>query len=291
VSCLAGAGLIGSVTVTDLLVFLFLFMATVFAGSAFYSLARRFLDDRIGLKNSKVFARLGQYTILVAGLYYGIYYVLGLDFTALLASLGILGIAVAFSSQQIIQNVIAGIMIAIDKPIQIEDWIEIGGTPKTGINRVKDITLMKTVLRDRDNKLVYVPNSVIISSKLINYSRAGLWEIPISINVSCKTNLETVRKLVEKTAGKNSLILPEVTQRERSLITGIFRLPHIQNLFERKPRLKMFEPRVLISEIKDGKMILSIRVWIREPQKKDLVVSDFLDALRKEFNKKKIKFE
>lgn len=288
---MAETGLIGSVTITELLIFLFLFLATVFLGSTFYSLARRFLDDKIGLKNSKIFARLGQYTILVSGLFYGIYLVLGLDFTALLASLGILGIAIAFSSQQIIQNVIAGIMIVIDKPIQIEDWVEIGGIPITGINRVKDITLMKTVLRDRDNRIVYVPNSVIISSKLVNYSRAGVWEIPISITVSCKEDLETVRKLVEKTAAKNNLILPEVPHKERSLVTKIFRLPHIQNLFERKPRMNMFEPRVLISEIKDGKMFLSVRVWIREPQNKDLVTSDFLDELRKEFNKRKIKFD
>ena len=101
--------LIGNVTLGNFLVFIFLFIVTIFAGNLAYALVRRFLDNKISIRNSKTISRVAEYGVLTLGLFYGIYHVLGLDFTALVASLGILTIAIAFSSQQIIQNFIAGI--------------------------------------------------------------------------------------------------------------------------------------------------------------------------------------
>jgi hypothetical protein len=93
---------------------------------------------------------------------------LNLDFRRSVLSLGVASIAIAFASQQIIQNAISGLLIAIIKPIQLEDWVEVGPIPLTNISRVKDITLMNTVLKEVDGRIITVPNSQIINGKVIN---------------------------------------------------------------------------------------------------------------------------
>ena len=62
--------------------------------------------------------------------------------------MGLVGVAIAFASQQIISNLLSGLLISFTRPIQLEDWVEVGLAPSTGVCRVKDINLMATVLRD-----------------------------------------------------------------------------------------------------------------------------------------------
>ena len=74
-------------------------VATTFLAKGTSMLSRRLLDERISRTQSKARAKLFQYVVLATGLYMGFWEVLGLDMTALLASLGILGIGFALASQ------------------------------------------------------------------------------------------------------------------------------------------------------------------------------------------------
>jgi small conductance mechanosensitive channel len=201
--------------------------------------------------------------VYTAGFFVGIYYVLGLDFKAFVASLGIMGIAVAFASQQIIQNIIAGILIAVNRPIQLDDWVEIGGG--TGISNIKDITLTRTVLRDRSGRLYYIPNSVLISSIIINYTKSGFVEVPVSLKVSHASDIEKIKNIIKDVANENPSILPNVHNNEKDIITKIIDLPSIKMLFKEKPDLGMFDPKIFISDF-----------------------SEFLEELLKKFKEEKI---
>ncbi|MEM4346963.1 MAG: mechanosensitive ion channel [Candidatus Altiarchaeota archaeon] len=282
--------LIGNVTIENFLLFLFTFIITLIFGNLVNFLARRFFDERISIRNSKIVARILQYFFIFAGLYYGIYYELGLDLTALVASLGIIGIAIAFSSQQIIQNVIAGILISFQGQIQIEDWVKVGGVPDTGIGRVKDITLTSTTIRDMDGKLVYIPNSALLSSKIINYTKAGFTEVPIQIKIPYTPEYGKVREIILEVANENRSILSTTTKKGKSSIERILQLPHIKKIFADKPlNMEIFKPRVLISEISDSKITFSVRFWILEIHKKDEIISEFLSALLERFKKEGVK--
>ncbi len=282
---------IGNVTIENFLLFFFTFIITLIVGNIAYTLVRRFLDEKIPVRNSKLIARIAQYVIILLGLYYGIYYELGLDLTAVVASLGIIGIAIAFSSQQIIQNVISGILVSIQRPIQIEDWVEIGGTPETGTSRVKDITLTSTVLRAIDGRLIYIPNSFILSSKIINYTKAGFIEVPVQITIPYNPEHEKIKNVILDVANNTKTILaPDVKKGDRSVIVDLLNLPRFKWLFKNSMNTDMFKPRVLISEISNSKITFSVRFWILEIQKKDEIVSEFLSALLERFKKEKIAF-
>jgi small-conductance mechanosensitive channel len=62
----------------------------------------------------------------------------------------------------------------------------------------------------------------------------------------------------------------------------------LRTLFENKISYEMFSPRVLVADISDAKITLSIRIWIREINRKDDIVSDFLSALFLRFREEQI---
>jgi small conductance mechanosensitive channel len=257
----------------------------VVVGNISYALMRRLFDDKLSLRNSKLIARVIEYTLYTLGFYYGVRYVLNLDLNALIASLGIFSIAVAFGSQQIIQNFIAGLLISVGRPIQLDDWVEIGDT---GISNIKDIKLTRTVLRNKDGKLFYVPNSLLISTIIINYTKSGFVEIPVPLIIPYTCDFEKVKKIIKGVAHGHAKILPNVSRVERNIVSKLIELSNIRILFKNKLDMSMFEPKVLISDISDSKITLSIRIWIREIYKKDEIISEFLEKLLEKFKEEKI---
>jgi small-conductance mechanosensitive channel len=277
--------LISNVTLDHFLIFLFISLLTVVVGSISYALMRRLFDDRLSLRYSKLIARVIEYTLYTLGFYYGLRYVLNLELNALVASLGIFSIALAFGSQQIIQNSIAGVLISVVRPIQLDDWVEIGDT---GISNIKDIMLTRTVLRNKDGKLFYVPNSLLISTIIINYTKSGFVEIPVPLTIPYTCDFEKIKKIIKEVAYVHPKILPNVSRVEKNIISKLLELSNIKILFKDKLDMSMFAPKVLISDISDSKTTLSVRIWIREINKKDEIVSEFLEKLLEKFKEERI---
>jgi len=280
--------LIGTVPLESFLLFLFTFILTLIVGNVAYVVMRRLLDDKLSRHHSKILARATHYTVLFGGIYLGIHNVLGKDLTAFAASLGVFSIALAFSSQQIIQNLVAGVLIAIERPIRLEEWIEVGGAPETGVCKVKDITLTTTVLRNINGRLIYLPNSVLLSSRIINYSKSGFVELPVQLTIPYGSDLKKIERIVLAVADENAGILPNVPIEEKSMMTQLLEMPRFKRVFEPDFYVTMFEPKVLIADISGSNITLSIRIWLREVNKKDEIVSEFLDAVLKRLNEEKI---
>jgi small conductance mechanosensitive channel len=270
---------IGGVTLEEFLSFFLLIVVAGLAAQLTYGLIRRSLDGRLGRRRTKVLANIVQYVIIGVALFYGLVFQLGLDLTAIAASLGIIGIAVAFSSQQIIQNFVAGLLITVNRPIQMEDWIEVGGTPNTGVVRVKDINLMSTVLRDRDGRIIYMPNSTILSSKIVNYTRSGFVELALPLEVSRQSDVASIKGTILEVADQSKKVLPNVVGEERKKMMSLFEMERLRRFFEQTPDLSMFEPKVLVSDFSSDSIKLSIRLWINEMESRDEIVSEFMSEL------------
>lgn len=121
--------IIFGVTLENLLIFVLVVLVTMIGGRLLYNLVRNTTSQRISRRDSKVVAKILQYSIYVVGLYFAIVSVWGVgNLTALGASLGLAALGVGFASQQIIQNLMAGVMLAFDRRILLDDWIDITGT-------------------------------------------------------------------------------------------------------------------------------------------------------------------
>ncbi|MCT8336787.1 mechanosensitive ion channel [Methanoculleus sp. Afa-1] len=268
--------LIGGVPLDAFFTFLLALVAFLFLGNLAYMLLRRALDGRASPGTAKWAAAILQYTVIIGGAYASARYLLAFDLTAVAASLGIIGIIVAVSSTQIIQNVLAGILITINRPVQLEEWIVVGELPSTGLCKVRDISFTTTILQGLDGGLVLMPNSSIIASKVINYSRGELQEIRVSLSVPVSADLAQVRGIALAAARDDQRIIQNLDRNGRSAVQDLFGLPYNRRLRSERPDLAHLEPAVQLVSVTDGWIKLTVRVWIKKFPQKDEIASRYL---------------
>ncbi len=113
------------------------------------------------------------------------------DVTAFLAGLGILGFTVGFALQDISKNLIAGLLLLIQKPFELGEMIRIDDY----IGTVKSIDLRATELITNDGHNVLLPNATVFTMPIINYSRQAEWRINLPIGVAYDSDLGKVERI------------------------------------------------------------------------------------------------
>lgn len=88
------------------------------------------------------------------------------DLTALIAGLGVGGLAVALATKDYLENIVGGMTIFTDKPFKIGDLVEVNGTK----GFIKEVGIRTTRLLTYDNTLVILPNTQVVTSKIVNVS-------------------------------------------------------------------------------------------------------------------------
>jgi len=132
----------------------------------------------------------------------------GINVTAIAAAFGIGGLAISLAARDTIADAIAGFIILVDRPFRIGDRIEIQEVGTWG--DVMDIGLRTTRIRTRDNRMVIVPNSMIGSNQVINYSYPDpQYRIETHIGIGYGTNIEKARKLMVDTVSKLDVVLKD----------------------------------------------------------------------------------
>jgi MscS family membrane protein len=117
----------------------------------------------------------------------------GFDVTALLAGLGVGGIAVALAAQKTLENLFGGITLLADRPVSVGDFCRFGDR----VGTIESIGLRSTRVRTLDRTLVTVPNSAFSAMQLENYSaRDRIWYHPI-LGLRYETTREQVRAILD----------------------------------------------------------------------------------------------
>lgn len=119
---------------------------------------------------------------------------LGINLTATVAGLGIAGVAIGFAAQDTLANIVSGILIYIDRPFRIGQWITVGDM----YGRVQRITMRTTRIRTLDNTFVVIPNQKIANEVLINHSSHGELRIVVPFGIAYDESISRVREVVVK---------------------------------------------------------------------------------------------
>lgn len=112
--------------------------------------------------------------------------ILGVNLSGLVAGLGLGGVIVTLAAQDTAKNLFGGIVIFLDKPFSVGDWIEMA--PYEGT--VEDITFRSTRVRTFENSVVNIPNSVISNSSIINWSKMEKRRYKTNLCLELDTPLE-----------------------------------------------------------------------------------------------------
>ena len=149
-------------------------------------------------------------TTLVAGTARGAIWLIGLlvvlaifsgeAFAWVLGSFSVLGIVVGLSLQDLLRNFFAGVWILIEQPIRIGDTVEMTGH----IGVVEEISFRVTRLRAPDGRTVIVPNAALMTSTIVNLSRASARRVTLSLDLPAgdvAAQLGAIRETLAAPAG------------------------------------------------------------------------------------------
>ena len=125
---------------------------------------------------------------------------IGVNIGPALASLGVVGFAVGFGAQSIIKDIINGIFILMENQYSIGDVVKAGGV--SGL--VEEVNLRRTILRDLDGVVHYIPNGEInlVSNCTKDYSRVNL-DITVGYNVDLNGAIKVINETCDKLAKEN----------------------------------------------------------------------------------------
>ncbi|MEN6467064.1 MAG: mechanosensitive ion channel family protein [Syntrophaceae bacterium] len=115
----------------------------------------------------------------------------GVNITALVAGLGVGGVAVALAVQNILKDVFASLSIVLDKPFVIGDFIVVDNYMGT----VEDIGLKTTRIRSLTGEQLVFPNSNLLESRIKNFRDQRERRVVFSIGVVYETSLEQIRAI------------------------------------------------------------------------------------------------
>ncbi len=180
------------------------------------------------------------------------------NLTPLLASAGLAGIIIALAAKDVMGNFFGGISVFLDRPFRPGDYIVLGSGER---GRVVHIGLRSTRIVTRDDTLVSIPNSVIVSTKIINESAPNRrMRVRTKLSVASTSDVDQVEEILLKVARANSLVLSE-------------------------PR-----PRVRFRAFGDSSLDFELLCWIAQPKDKGLIIHELNSAVFKEFNQAGVAF-
>jgi MscS family membrane protein len=116
--------------------------------------------------------------------------------SGLIAGLGLGGLAFALAAKDMLANLFGGLVILLDRSFAIGDWIKTGGVEGT----VEDLNFRCIRLRTAEQSVVTIPNSLVASAPVENYSRMGKRRVEFTLTVAAREP-DHIRKCVERING------------------------------------------------------------------------------------------
>ncbi|MBI4965963.1 MAG: mechanosensitive ion channel [Desulfomonile tiedjei] len=182
-------------------------------------------------------------------------YKLGVESSSLIALIGAVGFAIGFALRGHLANVAAGLLMIVFRPFSLGQEIEGGGSAGT----VEKIQLMSTEIRTADNLTVILPNSKLMSDKIVNYSSRDTRRLDIIVGVSYKTDLKKVREVLRNLIDEDDLILKEP------------------------------EPNITVKELGDKSVKIEIGIWVRSQDYWKVKVA-MNEKIKERFDSEEIQF-
>ena len=200
-------------------------------------LARKAIDHGFQLRGVydertvAVIKRLTHYGVLVVGIGVSLQ-LIGIDLQALFAAGAVFAVGLGFALKNITENFMSGIILLLEASIRPGDILMIDGE----MVRVRQMKIRSTVVQTRDGDYLIVPNSVLVSDAVRNYTlNRGLYRMSVSVGVHYRSDLTQVEGILREVAED---------------------FPHASDLKA---------PLVAITSFGDNAVLFDVRVWIEDP--------------------------
>ena len=252
-----GVGIVAQqITVLTLIIAFFILLGTVIFSRLFTRFLRKnifvYANLNVGVQAS--ISRVLHYIIIAIGVLITLDYV-GFDLTALTAIGAVLGVGIGFGLQNLANNFISGLVLLLERPIQVGDFVEVDGV----LGTVLAVNARSTTVDTQDHVAIIVPNSHFVSQSVTNWSyRDSKTRIHVRVHVALKSDPKEVEAALLEVAEAHPQVLKD-------------------------PR-----PRVQFLAFGEGSLQFVLLTWIEDPPQQFFVRSDLNFAISELFKERGI---
>jgi small conductance mechanosensitive channel len=183
---------------------------------------------------------------------------IGVNIMPFIAGAGVAGVAIGFAAKDTLSNLIAGVLLIIDRPFEVGDRIEVWRAPKGSSTwgDVVDVGLRATKIKTTDNIVVIIPNNQIMTRDIINYSTLSeKIRVRINIGVAYDTDIEKAKALIVEVARELDWVMTSPA------------------------------PKVVVRNFGESSVDLQLRVWIGNARRRMDTISDITDRVKTAFDR------
>ena len=119
---------------------------------------------------------------------------LGVDVAPLVAGLGVTGFILGFAFQESLGNLASGLMIAINEPFKVGDFVEAAGLQGS----IVEVNMMATVLATPDNKRIVLPNKSVWGGPIVNYSAMDTRRVDMKVGIAYGEDIERALDIIRE---------------------------------------------------------------------------------------------
>jgi small-conductance mechanosensitive channel len=182
-----------------------IFFLSIYLGRWLVKVVKRVLNRRdTDPELTLLIGRLTRWTVIGLGFVLALQQS-GVNVTAILTGLGIVGFTVGFALQDISSNFMAGILLLFQQPFDLGDTIKVQGYTGT----VLDIDLRATEMLTIDGLRVMIPNNDIFTSTITNYTRTAQRRITLKVGIGYDNDLSEVERITLEALKKLDTVLTD----------------------------------------------------------------------------------
>ena len=187
--------------------------------------------------------------------------VIGVNIVPFIAGAGIVGIAIGLAAKDTLSNLVAGIVLIIDRPFEVGDRIEVWEAPANSATwgDVIDIGLRATKIQTTDKIIIIIPNNEIMKRDIINYTTITKEiRVRIPIGIAYDADVKRAKKVIVNIGLELDWVMHDPP------------------------------PKVVVRSFGDSAVNLEARVWINEPRKRMDTISHVTDRVKEVFQEEGI---
>ena len=171
----------------------------------------------------------------------------GIQITALLTGVSIVGLAVSFAAQETIANFIAGIVIFWDKPFRVGDYVEIDAV----YGQVERVTFRSTRLLTGAGEIVVFPNTAMLATRLSNHTAHPHVRVRVDITIGYDASIDAAREVLLSTLAGDERVAADPA------------------------------PSVGVAECSARGVVLALNLWVGDKSIEKLVKGEYLEKAKK----------
>ncbi|HBB32031.1 MAG TPA: mechanosensitive ion channel protein MscS [Cyanobacteria bacterium UBA8803] len=231
-------------------------LVVIFISRTLSNLLKQRVLVKVGLDegNREAIAVIVRYASIALGILI-VLQGIGFNLSSLAVVAGGLGVGIGFGVQDLTTNFVSGLTLLLDRPVKVGDYIELEGLSGT----IKEVSIRSTIIKTNDDSSVIVPNSDMISSKIVNwsYDNSSLC-LRIPVEVADDSDPLLVTEALLNTAYMESAVLYEPN------------------------------PKVLFVEFGEDCFKFELLVWIGRPKEREIIRSSLNFAIEYNFRQQGI---